>query len=342
MSDEIVPRESMTERKLALNCHDDRPMWSMPAGVVERIRKELGPNWQLDVVEAPVSSRGDGGSVSVEAIAAAHGAEVYVGAGVPRDIFLAAMPTVRWVHSTTAGISSFLYPELLNSDVVLTNSAGTHAPPMAESVIGMMLYFARGFDFAVAAQGRGAWEQEPFVGADAPIREIDGATVTILGLGGIGRAVERRARALGMRVIGLNRRSTAAERNDALRACDYLVVAVPDTPSTRGMIGAAELALLQRGAVVINLSRGSVLDQRALAHSLTAGRLRGAGLDVFEREPLPADSPLWRLPNVLITPHVSAVSRRFWQRELELLLDNIARYQNGAPLRNVVNKAAGY
>ena len=332
----------MTARKLTLNCNDDRPMWSMPHGVVKRIRDGLGPGWRLAVVEAAVSSRGDGGSVSAEAVAAAQGAEVYIGAGVPRAVLMAALPTVRWVHSTTAGISSFLYPELRDSDVVLTNSAGVHAAPMAESVIGMMLYFARGFDFAITAQQRGAWEQEPFVGAGAPIREIDGATVAILGMGGIGREVKTRAEALGLRVVGLNRKSTPEDLRQALRVCDYLVIAVPDTPDTRGLIGAAELSLLQPGAVVINVSRGSVLDERALADALAARRLRGAGLDVFQQEPLPADSALWRLPNVLITPHVSAVTTRFWQRQLELVLDNIARYLSGAPLRNVVNKVAGY
>jgi phosphoglycerate dehydrogenase-like enzyme len=133
-----------------------------------------------------------------------------------------------------------------------------------------------------------------------------------------------------------------ADLRAALRACDYLVVAVPDTSRTRGLIGAHELEQLNPSAVLINVSRGSVVDEDALIRALSSNRLRGAGLDVFRAEPLPSESPLWGLPNVLITPHVSAVTRRFWERQLELILDNIARYLAGQSLRNVVDKGRGY
>src|SRR5262245_41718097 len=150
-------------RKLVLNCRDDRPIWAPPADLEARIRAALTEDWQITAVNAPASSRGDGGAVTHEAVAAAQGAEVYISAGLPRDVFLAALPTLRWAHTTTAGVASFLYPEFLASDVALTNSAGIHAAPMAESVIGMMLYFARGFDFNLQAQARGAWDQSHFV-----------------------------------------------------------------------------------------------------------------------------------------------------------------------------------
>jgi phosphoglycerate dehydrogenase-like enzyme len=329
-------------RILALNCADDRPIWSMPEGVVTSITESLGPSWEVRVVESVVNSRGDGGSVSAEASRAVEGAEIYIGAGVPREILLAAGAGLRWAHTTTAGVSSFLYREMIESSTILTNSAGIHAEPMAESVVALMLYFARGFDYALAAQQRGEWDQDAFIRGDSTVREIAAATVAILGMGGIGRAVARRALALGMRVVGVTSRSTEADLRSALRACDYLVVAVPDTPRTRGLLGARAIEQINPTAVLINVSRGSVVDEDALHNALSTGRLRGAGLDVFRAEPLPPDSPLWSLPNVLITPHVSAVTRRFWERQLELILDNITRYLAGQSLRNVVDKGRGY
>jgi phosphoglycerate dehydrogenase-like enzyme len=293
-------------------------------------------------VKTPASSRGDGGSISSDATQAAQDSEIYIGAGVPKEILAAGGTSLRWAHTTAAGVSSFLYPEMIASPVILTNAAGVHAEPMAESVLAMMLYFARGFDYAVAAQRRAAWDQQPFIGSDSYIHELTGTTVAILGLGGIGRAVQRRASALGMRVVGLISKSTDAELHDALRTCDYLVICVPDTERTRGLIGKRELGLMKRSSVLINVARGSVVDEDALAEALAGNRVRGAGLDVFRKEPLPSDSPLWALPNVLVTPHVSAVTRRYWDRQLDLILDNITRYLQGEPLRNVVDKQQGY
>lgn len=317
-------------------------MWAMPDSVVPAIRRALPPGWTLEAVDAPVSSRGDGGSVTPAAITAAQGAEIYVGAGIPRELLVAAQPTLRWAHSTTAGISSFLYDEMRTADILFTNSAGVHAAPIAETVLAMILHFARGLDFAIRSQGRGAWEQEAFIGTASPVREVAGATLVIVGSGGIGGEVAQRAQALGLRTVRLNSQHTRAELESGLGKADYLLIAVPDTDRTRGMIGPRELALLGREAVVINVARGSAVDQAALAEALREGRLRGAGLDVFAEEPLPASSSLWSLPNVLITPHVSAVTRRFWDRQLELILDNLDRYLTGQPLRNLVDKARGY
>ena len=317
-------------------------MWAPPPDLSERVRGVLPGDWELHCVAAPVSSRGDGGSVSAEAVTAARHAEVYIGAGVPREVFLAARPELRWAHSTTAGVSSFLYPELVDSSVILTNSAGIHAAPMAETAIGMILHFARGLDYAVRAQQRGEWQQEPFIGATSQLREIAGSELVLLGLGGIGREVQQRAIALDMTVSALRSQHTRAELEAALKRADYLVIAAPDTPKTRGLIGAAELALLKRTAVLINVARGSIIDENALIAALREQRLRGAGLDVFATEPLPETSPLWRMANVLITPHVSAVTPRFWDRQLKLILDNLAAYLTGGSLRNVVDKRKGY
>jgi phosphoglycerate dehydrogenase-like enzyme len=272
-------------RKLVLNCSDDRPMWAPPPDLPERVRGVLSGGWELHCVAAPVSSRGDGGSVSAEAVAAAHHAEVYIGAGVPREVFLAAQPELRWAHSTTAGVSSFLYPELVDSSVVLTNSAGIHAAPMAESAIGMILHFARGFDYAVRAQQRGEWQQEPFIGASSRVREIAGSELVLVGLGGIGREVQQRAVALGMTVSALRSQHARSELEAALKRADYLVIAAPDTPKTRGLIGATELALLRPTAVLINVARGSIVDENAMIAALREQRLRGVGLDVFAKCP---------------------------------------------------------
>jgi phosphoglycerate dehydrogenase-like enzyme len=239
------------------------------------------------------------------------------------------------------------------SEVILTNSAGTHAEPIADTVLAMIAYFARGLDWAVRAQAERRWDKAPFDAAGSPVRELAESTVGLLGLGGIGRAVARRAAALGMRVAALRRSGGegppgvevlrgggALERLLALS--DYLVVTVPRTAETDGMVGARELALLPRGAVVINVSRGGIVDEAALAEALRGGRLRGAGLDVFGREPLPPESPLWSLPNALLLPHVSGTSHRFWRRETDLIVANLRRYASGERLLNTVDKHAGY
>jgi phosphoglycerate dehydrogenase-like enzyme len=268
-------------------------------------------------------------------------------------VFAAAGGALRWAHSASAGVGGVLYPEMVASSVVLTNSAGVHAEPIAETVLAMILHFARGFDFAVRAQARGRWNKEPWDAIDAPVRELAESTVGLLGLGGIARAVARRAAALGMRVVATRRSPAdgppgveilrgegALER--LLSISHYLVVTVPRTAETEGMIGARELARLPDGAVLVNVSRGDVVDEDALVDALRDGRLRGAGLDVFRREPLPPGSPLWTLPNTLLLPHVSGTSHGFWRRETDLIVANLRRYLAGEPLLNTVDKQAGY
>ncbi len=339
--------------KIILNFTDERSRWSITADARRKIEEVLPPDWQLIVIEAPVSSRGDGSGVSEELLRNAPGTEIYWGSGVPRDFFLKALPTLRWVHTGSAGVGNVLFPELVESAVVLTNSAGIHAPPMAETVLGVMLYFARGFDFAVRAQARGQWDQDAFSTMDSPITELNGSTLGIIGYGGVGRAVAGKARALGMRVLATRR--TARPSDDGveivagraglerlLQESDVVVIAAPATAQTKRLIGASELNLLKRSAVLINVARGTIVDESALTETLRAGRIRGAGLDVFAAEPLPADSELWQLPNVLILPHVSATTPHFWERQAALIIDNFKRYLRGQPLRNVVDKQQGY
>jgi len=342
-------------RRLVFNMRDERPVWAPPPSVVPAIRAALPADWELVEVTTPVSGRGDGSGISDDALRAVRGAEVYFTLGLPRPLLQAALEppaSLRWVHSGAAGVASLLHPELARHDVMLTNSAGIHAPAMAETVLGMMLHFFRGLDHAVRAQQRGEWRAEPFEQLDSGIRELDGATLGIIGFGGIGRELARRARALGMHVVATRRRNIPSEDatiltgSDALdtllRESDVVAVTVPSTGETRGMIGAAQLAQMKRDALLVNVGRGDVVQDDALITALSDGRVRGAALDVFAEEPLPPSSPLWQMPNVLIMPHVSATSPRYWERELDLMLHNLDAYIRGTPLRNRVDYAAGY
>ena len=329
--------------------------WSLPPEGAERLRREAPPGWHVHLVGDPTVADGDGSrAASAEAMRAIPDAEAYVGYGLPPEL-LAAGKRLRWVHSAAAGVASLLFPEMLESEVVLTNSAGVHAVPIAEYVIGGVLYLLRQFDVAVELQRHAVWYREPFVGGGSLMRELGECRALIVGTGGIGGEVATRLAALGARCVGVRRRPELGspagfERvlaPDAIEAaagdCDLLIVAAPATSSTRSLVTARLLDRLPRGAIVVNVARGSLLDEEALADRIERGDLRGAVLDVFTEEPLPPQSRLWRLPSVLLTPHVSGVSPRgFWRRELDLLLDNWRRYVAGEPLRNVVDKGAGY
>ena len=351
---------SDASRRFVLNLRDERPLYSIPDWAVDEIRAALPEGWALTDVAEPVDGRGDGGGDTPGARAArdaVRGADVYVGFGVPADLFQAATEgpdgRLRWAHTASAGVGGSLHAAMRASDVVLTNAAGIYAEPMADTVLAMILHFARGIDFAVRAQAARRWDKAPYDAEDMPLRELSECTVGIAGLGGIGRAVARRAVALGMRVVATRRSGTEGPEGvevfagkDALHRIlprsDFLVLAVPQTDDTRAMVGARELAMLPGNAVVVNVSRGGVIDEDALVAALRDGRLRGAGLDVFSREPLPGDSPLWALPNVLVLPHVSGASHRFWRRQTDLITQNLRRYAAGEPLLITVDKNAGY
>jgi phosphoglycerate dehydrogenase-like enzyme len=230
---------------------------------------------------------------------------------------------------------------------------------MADTALGMILHFSRGLDFGIAAKARGRWEKDPFYAADNPLVELAFSTVGVFGFGGIGREVGKRVAALGARLLAFDRGPEAVEDSNIslqgveplhgprgfqrlLTESDFLVITAPETPETRGLFDAAALSRMKPGATLLNISRGRLVDEAALVSALTDGRLRGAGLDVFWEEPLPEDHPLWALPNVLILPHVSAVSRHFWRRQADLILENLRRYLEGERLLNLVDKAAGF
>jgi phosphoglycerate dehydrogenase-like enzyme len=281
-------------------------------------------------------------------------AEVYYGFGIPRLLFLEAK-RLRWVHSAAAGVGTSTYSEMAESDVMLTNSAGIHAIPIAEYIVAGVLHLLRGFDMVIDQQRRVEWNKTPFVKMDSVLREMDTVRALIIGVGGLGGAAAERLSALGARCTGVRRRTDLGpppgferviglDRLDAeLPNHDVIVLAAPQTSETAGLLTAERLDLLPPQAIVVNVARGALLDETALATRAADGRIRGAVLDVFQAEPLNPASPLWALRQVLVSPHISPVSPgRFWPRQLALFFDNWRRYSRGLPLRNVVDKRAGY
>ena len=336
-----------------LDLRAQRPVWRVPPDVVAALRGALGPEWDMIEIEVPISSDGDGGTGSPEAVRAARGAEIYLGFGVPAGVVSAGRGTLRWVHSGTAGVGAAL-PALRGSGILFTNSAGVHAEPIADWVLAAIAHFAKGFDAIVRAQAERRWIQGAFGEREIRVRELASLRVGIVGLGGVGGAVARRALALGMPVAGIRRRperggppgvAWVGGSGDLARLAaesDVLVIAAPRTPQSDGAVGRDVLTRLPAGGIVINVSRGALLDEQALLERLDAGALRGAALDVFATEPLPPEHPLWTHPLVLVSPHVSPVTDRFWEREAGLILENIRRYLAGATLLNLVDPDAGY
>jgi len=262
-----------------------------------------------------------------------------------RQFFSAARkaPRLKWLHVFNAGVDHPIYTEMLGRGVRLTTSSGSTAGPIAQTAIMGLLALARGFPHWLIAQRNRQWNPE----RKNPARDLRGQTAVILGLGNIGAEIARLARALGLRVIGVRRGPRRAEDPvdelhppaalaGLLPRCDWLVIACPLTPETRGLVDARMIAALPRGARIINVARGEIVVEPALIAALRSGHLAGAYLDVFETEPLPPESPLWDLPNVLITPHDSAAAAGNDERVLAIFLDNLGRWQRGEPLVNEV------
>jgi len=340
-------------RRLVVDLESQRPVWRPPERFVRALVAAGGAEWRVDVVPAPTNSDGDGAGGSAEAVAVAAGAEVYIGWGIPAAVLEAGTGTLRWVHSAAAGVSASVGPLLRAGGVVLTNSAGVHADPIAEWVVGAVVHFFRGMDVAARAQRGHRWAKDDLTGVPCGLREIAGSRAAVYGLGGIGRAVAARLAALGAEVRAVRRRPALGglpgvaavgpgQADWALEGAAILVVTAPLTPGTRGAIGAEQLGRLAEGAVVVNVSRGAIVDDAALLAALDAGRVRGAALDVFEREPLPPEHPFWAHERVLVHPHSAAVSPRYWERQQALVVENWARYREGRELRNAVDLAAGY
>jgi D-2-hydroxyacid dehydrogenase (NADP+) len=266
---------------------------------------------------------------------------------------IAGAPRLRWVHSPAAAVEGLLpLSELASCGVRVTNSKGIQAVPIAEHVMGGLLMLSRRFDATHRAQTERRWVQNELT--DPAPWLLHGQRMTIVGLGTIGIEIARRAHAFGMHVTGVRRRPEmpnpsfvdqvvgpdALDR--AIAGADVLVLSAPGVSGTAGMIGAAQLAQLNRGAVLVNVARAAIVDQPAMRDALAEGRLGGAVLDVFEQEPLPPDDALWATPGVIITPHSSGFRASHWDAVTALFRDNLVRYLRGDTLHNPVDLALGY
>lgn len=262
----------------------------------------------------------------------------------------AAATRLRWVHSPAAGVGGMLFPAMRDSDVIVTNARGMTSVAVAEHALALMLSIWRRIPEAVRAQRATYWMQAEL--SRQPT--LRGRTLGLVGLGAIGTEVARMAAGLGMRVIATRRDATAplppgvsevlppGQLATLLAQSDVVVLAAPLTRETRGMIGATELAQMKPTALLVNVARGKLVDQTALVAALRAGSIGGAALDVFEHEPLQASSPLWKMPNVLLTPHVAGFREDYWEAATEMFAQNLARFIARQPLVNVVEKHAGY
>ena len=278
-------------------------------------------------------------------------ADVIVNGTSNPPLLSAAIPPAtraRWIHSLWTGVDNVLCPEVLASPLPLTNGRGVFRRPLAEWTIGAMLYFAYRMRRMVRQQQAGIWEA-------FTTEEIQGKTLGIIGYGGIGSTAAELARPFGMRIVALRRRPelfgqdslvdesfAPAKLSQMLAASDYVLLATPLTDDTRGMIGAAQIAAMKPTSVLINVGRGAVVDEAALIKALEDGKIRGAALDVFAVEPLPAGHPFYRMENVLLSPHTADHVQDFIHLAVEAFLENLKRFQAGQPLMNLVDKHAGY
>ncbi len=279
-------------------------------------------------------------------------ADIFVGYSL-RAEQLKEAKKLKWIHSTAAGVAQLMYPQLRDSGIIVTNPSGIFSVPMAEHTLGLLLALARNFPDSVRGQDRSRWSQQEIWDKPQHLTELNGKILLIVGYGSIGREVAKRARSLDMRVWGVTRSGegdrthaerifSAAKLPDALPDADYLLISAPETLETKHLIGTAQIARMKQGARLVNVGRGSLLDEAALVQALESGALGGAALDVTGTEPLPAESPLWKAPNLFITPHTSGVSDRLWGRQTTILIELLERWFDGRELFNHVDFARGY
>jgi phosphoglycerate dehydrogenase-like enzyme len=289
------------------------------------------------------------------------GAQAMIGGPLTPEL-LAGASELRWLQSNSAGVDRLLTPELVEHDIIVTNYSGAQASNMAEHLLALMFVFARGLTQLIVRQQHGEWTTQP---PDEQPRlpqtrffsrftfDLKGQTLAIAGLGAVGRELAWRAKGVGMRVIGSKRQPGDLPEGvdqlygpdnwrDMLPEADHFAICLPLTARTDQLLGAAEFRMMKPGAYLYNTSRGAIIDQAALIHALRDGQIAGAGLDVTTPEPLPPESPLWHLPNVLITCHTSGASPLIEERGFDIIRENIRRYREDQPLLNLVDKHEGY
>jgi phosphoglycerate dehydrogenase-like enzyme len=327
-------------RKLLIAVHHPFDQWNAPAWFSERLRSDF-PG--LNIVHLPDYKRLD---------AEIPDTEIVIAWSLRPEQIIAAR-NLRWIHSPAAAVHQLMFPELIHSEIVLTNAREVHGPVVAEHVIALIFALAKKIPGSVQLQQKHVWGQQLLWDELPRVREVGGATLGLVGLGSIGRSVVKSAKALDMRVVAVREHPEKGSEgadvifgpegiNELFRQADYVVLAAPVTDSTKAIANAERLALMNPGACLINVGRGPLVDESALAAALRDKKIGGAALDVFPKEPLAADSPLWDLPNLLITPHTAALTDKLWERHYSLFSANLRRYLAGQPLLAVVDKRKGY
>lgn len=270
-----------------------------------------------------------------------------------RELFTAAKK-LKWIQTFSAGVERFLIPEVVKSPVIVTNASGVHSIPISEHVLALMLCFTRKLHMFIHNQLERKWERFGPGGLIEQIEELHGKTVGIIGIGRIGGEIARKAKCLGMHVIATRRNLSASKPvyvdkivplenlKELLAESDFLVIAAPLTRETIGMIGEPQLRSMKKTSYIINISRGKIIQEDKLIQALKEGWIAGAGLDTFESEPLPKDSELWNMKNVIITPHMAGATPHYLERATDIFCENLRRYLRHEPLINVVDKTIGY
>ncbi len=326
--------------KLLIVLHHRFDLWQAPPWFGGRLRRDFP---QLQVVHLSDYDRVN------EEIADAD----IVIAWSLRGEQIKAARKLKWIHSTATAVHALISPELRGSDIVVTNARDVHGPVVAEHAMALTLALAKRLPQAVKYQQQKHWAQHDLWNATPRPRELKGATMTIIGLGGIGRPLARMAKSLGMRVVGVRehpeRRCEAVavvrgheELDRALSEADFVVLAAPVTPKTHHLMNAARLARLKPDAYLINVGRGVLVDEAALIKALSARNFAGAALDVTTEEPLSRESPLWAMENVLITPHTASLTEQMWERHYIAFSENLRRFLAGNELLWVVDKEKEY
>lgn len=334
------PRTAPENTKLTICVWHPFTEWRPPASLAEAIRNR----WPaMQVVHLPDYDR-----LHQEL----PDTDIFVGYSL-RANQLSDAKKLKWIHSTAAGVAQLMYPELRDSGILVTNPSGIFSAPMAEHTLGLIIALARNFPDCVRHQDQSRWAQQELWDRPQHLTELNGQLLLIVGYGSIGHELARRAKAFDMRVWGVSRSgkgdAALAEKivpitqlHEVLPQADFVVVSAPETSQTKHLIGAAEFARMKPTARLINVARGSLLDQSALLAALQQNKIAGAALDVTDPEPLLSSDPLWQAPNLLITPHTSAISDRLWPRQTALLLDLLECWFAGRALFNQVDLRRGY
>jgi phosphoglycerate dehydrogenase-like enzyme len=332
-----------TSRRLTIGCDLFLPLqlYHVPKQMLHQLQQGF-PG--VAVVEF---NAGRESQVSAEAI------EVYWGNRITPSL-IARLPSLRWIHFGSVGVDRALGQAVLERGIIVTNSKGVMVAPMVATILAFLCALARGFQSCWQLRAEGRLDRENMDRHFDQIHDLEGETCLIVGLGEVGRRFSNICEALGMRVVAIKRSLaspsppwvdrlyTLEQLGQAVQEADYVVNLLPLTSSTKEVFHAAVFNKMKPQAFFINVGRGETVKEADLVDALTRRTIAGAGLDVFAHEPLPADSPLWRLSNVILTPHIAGLSQRYWEGEYSLMAENVRRYLRNEPLVNVVDITRGY